>query len=125
MWDLKNVFLLDRFYKWWKRLWDEKIAPYEMPSETAISIGDTGRMAGTRQFVDDKRQVENGLPPIEDIAGIYWQGMRIDALDPFSSPIPLNLAKLKSFGRRRRVNPRHGWRLAMDRGRFRGVSYVG
>lgn len=104
MWGIQNIFWANSFFHWWKRLWDEKIAPYE---ETPC------------ECTDGSKQVENGRPSIESLTGIYLLGKEIDALD---KKINRSLRKYKM---RRRVNPRHGWWLAMDRGRFHGVSYVG
>lgn len=99
VWGIKDLFWADRFFRGWKNLlkssWN-RIAPLF------------------------ERQDENQeLPTVNDLLELYRQSNEIRALD---REITRSFRKYKN---RRRINPRHGWWLAMDRGRFRGVNYVG
>lgn len=115
-----DIFSLDRFFRWWKKLWDEKIAPYENPNERpTVSVGENGHIKSINRLIDNGKRTENELPSIVEIRVIYELGMELDALDKKTSK------SLRKYKMRRRVNPRNGWWLAMDRGKFRGVSYVG
>lgn len=115
-----DILSLDRFFRWWKKLWDEKIAPYEKTNERPTgSVGEAGHIPSINRIIDNGKQAENKLPSSKEIIELYMLGMELNDLD---KEINKSLRKYKM---RRRVNPRHGWWLAMGRGRFRGVSYAG
>lgn len=92
VWGIKDLFWADRFFRWWKRLWD-KIAPCEQN--------------------DDQ-----DLPPMGDVTALCEMGKEIDSLEPCGKNRIRFWAKNRAWARRFRVNPRQGWWLAMDRARY-------